>query len=545
MNSVPSANLRAFAKALADELERKPSASIERLKNTLAPRFKIPGVPKNAALLSALPSKRRTPQLVRLLRTRPTRTASGVSPIALMPKPFPCPGKCTYCPTAMKEEIGPDGTSRPVMFAPKAYTGFEPATRRAIQNDFDAKRQIDTRLSQYAALGQPADKCELILMGGTFLSVPKDYRSQFVKECYDAMNGAKKPAASLAASQQLNESSLHRVIGLTVETRPDWCSLAQIDEMLEWGATRVELGVQSLDEEVLCKVKRGHDTKCTAATTANLKNAAFKVGYHFMPGLYADRASDVRMLGELFTNPAYCPDMLKLYPCLVMPGTELYVEWKAGRFEPIDADEAVSRIVEATAHFPPWVRVMRMQRDIPANLIAAGVKAGNLHQMVMDKLKARGESCSCIRCREVFSSERRGEKGKKKKLDLELVERKYPASGGTEHFLSFEDKEQDVLAGFVRLRLPHSSHRPEITPTTALIRELHVYGQEVEIGKEGLDGVKIQHTGLGKKLLARAEEIAGRAGKDKLLIISGVGARPYYAKLGYERDGPYMGKKLA
>lgn len=560
-------NIQAFALALADELERKPGSSIAALKNTLAARFKIAGVPKNAAILSALPANRRTHQLVSLLRTRLTRTASGVTPVAVMPKPFPCVGRCTYCPTAMKEEIGPGGTSRTVMLAPKAYTGFEPATRRAIQNGYDAAKQISMRLSQYEALGQPTQKCELILMGGTFLSVPVDYQNQFVHECYDAFNSTDaKPAksafnfspyhsSSLAEAQKTNESSLHRVIGLTVETRPDWCTDEHVERMLSWGATRVELGVQSLDDSILQKVQRGHDAACTALTTARLKDAAFKVGYHFMPGLYASHAQDVAMMRRLFTDSRFCPDMLKLYPCLVMPGTVLHDEWKAGRFEPIDADEAVARIAEAAASFPPWVRVMRMQRDIPADKIAAGVKSGHLHELVTRAMEEAGTKCRCIRCREVFSPQRKAANKKKKKeksqpLSLELVSRSYPASGDTEHFISFEDVEQDLLAGFIRLRLPpsHSKHRPEVTSSSALIRELHVYGQEVEIeatkAEPSASSLLVQHHGLGRALLSRAEEIAADAGRDKLVIISGVGVRPYYAKLGYERDGPYMSKKL-
>ena len=549
--SIPSnapAALKAFALALADELKREPGTSIAALKNKLAPRFKIAGVPKNAAILSALPAARRTSAIVLLLRTRLTRTASGVTPVAVMPKPFPCPGRCTYCPTAMKEEIGPDGTSRPVMFAPKAYTGFEPATRRAIQNDFDAAKQISVRLSQYEALGQPTQKCELILMGGTFLSVPVDYQDQFVKECYDAFNEQK--SRNMAEAQKTNESSLHRVIGLTVETRPDWCDDGHVARMLEWGATRVELGVQSLDDAVLEKVRRGHSTACTATTTARLKDAAFKVGYHFMPGLYASHAQDVAMMRRLFEDSRFCPDMLKLYPCLVMPGTVLHDEWKAGRFEPIDADEAVARIAEAASFFPPWVRVMRMQRDIPVGKIAAGVKSGHLHELVTKAMEEAGTRCRCIRCREVFASERREKKKEKKNLSLELVSREYAASGGVEHFLSFEDVEQDLLAGFIRLRLPppHSKHRPEITSTTALIRELHIYGQEVEIeatkAEPSASSLLVQHHGLGKALLTRAQEIAADAGRDKMVIISGVGVRPYYARLGYERDGPYLAKKL-
>ena len=559
-----SSTLNAFALALADALKKNPRAKIEALKNELAPQFKIEGVPKNAALLAALPARLRTKKIISLLRTRPTRTASGVTPVAVMPKPFPCPGLCTYCPTAARVEESPDGLGpgRLVLTAPNSYTGFEPATRRAIQNDFDAAKQIEVRLSQYEALGQPSQKCELILMGGTFLSVPVDYQNEFVKECYDAFNQNKKPAPSLELSQKQNESSLHRVIGLTVETRPDWCTREHIDRIVTWGATRVELGVQSLDDAVLRKVKRGHDTACTAMTTARLKDAAFKVGYHFMPGLYATHAQDVSMMRRLFEDSRFCPDMLKLYPCLVMPGTELHEEWMAGRFTPIDADEAVSRIAEAAAYFPPWVRVMRMQRDIPVDKIAAGVKSGHLHELVTRAMDEAGTKCSCIRCREISSQDRRGANQNKKKkgngknnstkkLSLELVEREYQASGGMEHFISFEDVEQDRLAGFIRLRLPppNSKKRPEITETTALIRELHVYGTEAEIivsGKKSTSKTDsfVQHHGLGKQLLQRAEEIALDGGYDKLLIISGVGVRPYYAKLGYERDGPYMSKKL-
>lgn len=535
MKKLASGQIREFAIALAQALEEKGEnispQSLQALKVEIAQKLGIIAIPKNAAILSSLPQSYKTKKVISILRTRLTRTASGVTPIALMPKPFPCPGQCTYCPQGAN--------------APKSYTGFEPATRRAIQNDYDAFKQINARLCQYAALGQPTDKCELILMGGTFLSVPKSYQNQFVKDCYDAMNG--KVSKSLQEAQKANETSAHRVIGLTIETRPDWCSQQHIDEILEWGATRVELGVQTLDEEVLKRVKRGHGVDAVIDTTWRLKDAAFKVGYHFMPGLYSSKESDVRMLRELFENPSFKPDMLKIYPCLVMPGTELYNEWKAGRFEPIGSEEAVERIVEATKFFPPWVRVMRMQRDIPASLIAAGVKNGNLHQMVVRELKKRGQKCRCIRCREVFSPYRLAENGaqeKPKPLNLTLVERSYEASWGMEHFLSFEDVEQDLLAGFIRLRLPKKSHRKEITQSTALIRELHVYGQEVEIGRQEHEGVRVQHLGIGKSLLLRAEEIAQDAGKDKMVIISGVGARPYYARLGYCQEGPYMSKKL-
>ncbi|MFH0927014.1 MAG: tRNA uridine(34) 5-carboxymethylaminomethyl modification radical SAM/GNAT enzyme Elp3 [Candidatus Micrarchaeota archaeon] len=539
MDSDYETRLDAYSRDMAAQIEADEHVDVEALKKTLAKKYKVRMI-KSAAVIARLSPALKTDLVMSRLRTRLTRTGSGVTPIALMPKPFVCPGKCTYCPTAKKEEGWPDGPKRSVLFAPKAYTGFEPATRRAIQNEYDAKRQIDTRISQYEALGQPTQKCELIVMGGTFLSVPLDYQHKFIQECFEALNGNGAP--SLEAAQKENETAEHRMIGMTIETRPDWCKKVHIDRMLKWGATRVELGVQSLDDEVLEKVKRGHGQKEAIRATRELKDCAFKVGYHFMPGLYSSREKDVLMLKQIFSDANYKPDMLKIYPCLVMPGTPLFEEYKAGRFEPIDSEEAVLRVVEATKYFPPWVRVMRMQRDIPANLIAAGVKAGNLHQMVLNELKRRGEKCMCIRCREVFSTTRLGEKSKA--LKFEMVERSYEASGGFEHFLSFEDSGEDLLAGFIRLRLGGKSHREEISGSTALIRELHVYGQELSIGLKEASGTKVQHSGMGKKLLARAEQIANEGGRDKLAIISGVGAREYYRKLGYSLEGPYMCKKL-
>ncbi|MFH1306645.1 MAG: tRNA uridine(34) 5-carboxymethylaminomethyl modification radical SAM/GNAT enzyme Elp3 [Candidatus Micrarchaeota archaeon] len=516
--------LNKFVRAIALSIKSNPLQNIEKLKMKLCKKHKIPMI-KNAKILSLLPSSLKSPLIIKKLSTRPTRTGSGVTPIAIMPPPFPCPGKCIYCPRGEN--------------APQSYTGYEPATMRAIQNKYDAKKQIKMRLSQYEALGQPNEKCELIIMGGTFPAAPSKYTDKFIIQCYNAFNS--KNSSSLPRAKKINEKAKHRIIGLTIETRPDWCKISHIDKMLEWGATRVELGVQTLDNKILKKVKRGHDVNETIRATADLKNSAFKVCYHFMPGLYSTHKKDVEMLKKLFTNSSFCPDMLKLYPCLVMKNTKLYAEYQAGRFHPIDTQEAVSRIADAAKYFPPWARIMRMQRDIPANNISAGVKKGNLHQLVDMELEKRGEKLRDIRSREIFSLQRTGKNVGK--LNFELVERKYNASNGIEHFISFEDIEKDLLAGFIRLRFPPSSHRKEITSSTALIRELHVYGKEVSIGVDG-EGGAIQHTGIGKQLLSRAEEIAQDNKKEKMLIISGVGARPYYRKFGYKLVGPYMGKKL-
>lgn len=548
----------------AKHLLSHPSSGLHALKVRLSTKFGFPGVLKNSEILSAAKGRQEREKLLPLLQLRPSRTGSGVSPVAIMPKPFPCVGQCTYCPQGEN--------------APKSYTGFEPATMRAIQNNFDPRAQIEARLSQYTALGHPTDKCEVILMGGTFLSVPKKYRHEFILEAFNTFNsphikrsakidGQKKPILPslekysgvpltkldemLSSAQEKNESSRHRVIGMTFETRPDWCKKAHIDEVLRLGGTRVELGVQTLDDAILDKVKRGHRMDAVYEATSLLRNAAFKIGYHMMPGLYGTKESNTSNLVRIFTDERLKPDMLKIYPCLVVPGTILAEEWKAGRFTPLTTDEAVEIIADATPSFPEWVRVMRMQRDIPAQKIAAGVKNGNLHQLVHRKLAERGQKCRCIRCREVFSPYRK-EEGKKsgtekqKPLNLDLVRREYVAAGGEEHFISFEDVEEDLLAGFIRLRFPPNSHREEIDKKTALIRELHVYGSEFSIGAERMPtkNANVQHRGLGKELLAEAEQTAKDAGKEKMLIISGVGARNYYRKFGYGRDGPYMGKAL-
>ena len=514
-----------YALEFVAALKKNPEQNLFVLKKKLSKKFKISGTPKTASILAILPKRLKTKKITKLLSTRLTRTGSGVTPVAVMPKPYPCPGKCTYCPTGEN--------------APKSYTGFEPATMRAIQNKYDAKKQVDMRLDQYAALGQPTQKCELILMGGTFLAIPKDYADSFVHNLYGAFNG--KKSKTLIDAQKINETAEHRVIGMTVETRPDWCKKTHIRRMLDYGATRVELGVQTLDDKVLTRVKRGHDLAETIRATKDLKNSAFKVGYHFMPGLYSTHKKDVKMMKSLFTDERFCPDMLKIYPCLAMNGTELYKDYEKGKFKPISNEDAVMRIADAAEYFPPWVRIMRMQRDIPAPKIGAGVTAGNLHQLVDEELKKRGKKLRDIRSREIFYAFR--DVKNPPKLNLELVHRTYNASGGVEHFISYEDREHDVLVGFIRLRIPDSHFVDGIDDSTALIRELHVYGSEVSIGSNAKDS-QVQHTGIGKKLLKYAEQVAVDSGKTNMIIIAGIGTREYYRKFGYVQKYTFMAKLL-
>ncbi|MBI5158923.1 tRNA uridine(34) 5-carboxymethylaminomethyl modification radical SAM/GNAT enzyme Elp3 [Candidatus Micrarchaeota archaeon] len=527
-------DVESAAREVAELLENGMcERELVRLKKKVGKKYGMAHTVRNSEVLAVLPKKKRTKEILRLLLKRPMRTISGVAPVAVMTASN-CPhGKCSYCPRGDN--------------APQSYTGFEPATMRGQQNKFDAFEQTKSRIEQLEAIGHNAEKIELIIMGGTFPSQEKKYKDDFVLGCFNAMNvlSGKKKSKTIAEAHEKNEKAKHRCVGLTVETRPDWCKEKHVDEMFSWGATRVELGVQTLDEKVYEKVERGHTIADVVDATRICKDSALKMCFHMMPGLYADEKKDVGMFKQLFEDERFKPDMLKIYPCLVLKGTKLYGEWRKGKFKPYNTEEAVETIVEATRYFPKYVRVMRVQRDIPSNITVAGVDKNNLRQMVEKELEARGLKCACIRCREA------GLQGLKKgvKFDaeaFELTRMNYEASGGSEVFLSFEDDEKDALAGFVRLRVPSKGKlcRSEITRETGLIRELHVYGEALKIGEKKKEAV--QHEGFGEKLLKRAEEIASEEfGLSEMVVMSGVGVREYYKKFGYERKGVvYMAKKL-
>ncbi|MEW6328872.1 MAG: tRNA uridine(34) 5-carboxymethylaminomethyl modification radical SAM/GNAT enzyme Elp3 [Candidatus Micrarchaeota archaeon] len=497
-----------------------------KLKTTVAKKYGIAGVIKNSEILVALPKKKRTKEMLELLRIRATRTVSGVSVIAVMTK-GDCPGTCIYCPRG-------EG-------AAQSYTGKEPASLRAIQNNFDPYLQVGARIRQLQEIGHPVSKCELILMGGTFNAQPKKYQSWFVQRCLDAMNG--KKSKSLKDAQAKNENAGVRMVGMTVETRPDWAKARHVEALLELGATRVELGVQTLYDFVYRRVMRGHTVADVAEATQACKDSGLKVCYHMMPGLFADKEMDVAIFKKMFDEPRFRPDMLKIYPCMVFRGTKLYELWKSGQYVPYSAEEAAEVIAEAKRHIPPYVRVMRVQRDIPAYLVDAGVKHSNLRQIVEEKLAQKEIKCRCIRCREI------GLKMLKEKIkpDLGAVELKratYDASGGTEIFLSFEETKHDALIGLARLRIPFKPFRPEIDARTALLRELHVYGGELMVEERARAGAReVQHKGFGERLLAEAERLAREEhGMRKLAVLSGVGARAYYYARGYKRDGVYVSK---
>jgi elongator complex protein 3 len=502
---------------------------VETLKHEACRKFRPDSILTNPELLAALQKRGMSAsaamRLRRLLIKKPTRTLSGITPVAVMIRPEgSCRHGCIYCPAAG--------------LAAKSYTGYEPAALRGRQFGFDPRLQTVSRLKQFEGGGHPADKCEIIVMGGTFLEMPADYRASFIRGIYDGLNG--KKSGTLSGAIHANERAAHRAVGLSIETRPDVC-VPYIGEMLSYGATRVELGVQHPDDRIYRLLNRGHTVKDVADSTRELKDSAFKVLYHIMPGLPgSDGKKDIAFLKKLFADQRFRPDMLKIYPTLVVPGTVL-ADWAGqGRFEPYPAEEAADIISEFYRHIPPYVRVMRIQRDIPAGRIQSGVKKSNLRELVEERLREKGILAREMRSREIGLRGRRYEPE-----DFTLRHLAYEASGAREHFLSCENDE-GLMAGFLRMRFPKKSGRKGINPACALVRELHVYGSEVPIsgGKRGAGHVAVQHLGLGAKLLEEAEALAAGAGKNRMLIISGVGAREYYRKHGYSLLGPYMEKKL-
>ena len=466
---------------------------LQKRKKALCKKHGVVKIPTNAEILSRADFE--TP----LLLTKPTRSLSGVSVVAIMTSPQKCPGKCIYCPRGE---------------AAQSYTGHEPAALRARQNEFDPTRQAATRLKQLSESGHPTDKIEAIIMGATFTAMPEEYQESFVLGLFNALNG--QESATIEEAHRINETTSHRCVGLTFELRPDYCTDEHVKKLLAFGATRVELGVQTVFDDVYEKVSRGHTVQDVVDATRRLKNAGLKVSYHLMPGLPGStREKDLEMFRLVFGDERFKPDMIKIYPCLLAKkefydNGEAHRLYESGEWRPLTNEQAASLIAEAKKLFPPWVRVMRIQRDIPAPYIEAGVTAGNLRELA----HALNPDCRCIRCREIGRVDESAEP--------KIVRREYSASGGKEVFFSMETDK--ALFGFLRLR------------DKKYIRELHVYGQEAKIGKPG----EVQHTGIGKALLAEAEkECSG-----KMSVTSGVGAREYYRSVGYSLESPYMVKYL-
>jgi len=550
---------------------------LAKIKREGSLRFKQK-IPTNIQLLQVyhdlLKKKKakRNPQLEYLLKTREIRTSSGVAIITVLTKPFPCPGKCLYCP----DEPG----------MPKSYLKNEPAAQRAYLTHFDPYVQVKTRLLALQMTGHATDKIELIVLGGTWSAYPDAYKYWFIKECFKACDsstayrlattavilsparcGAKnlpRMRAELKDQQRKNETARHRIVGLTLETRPDFINIDEIKQMRDLGCTRVELGAQSIYDDVLKKNRRGHDVAQTINATKLLKDAGFKINYHVMLNLPGSNlARDEKMFNELFFDPDFQPDLLKIYPCAVLATAPLYKLWQRGGYKPYSQKQLINLILRIKQKIPPYVRIQRIIRDIPGQSIIAGSRLTNLRQI----LDASGKKiCRCIRCREV-----RGTYSPKDKL--KIFRRDYEASKGKEIFLSFEDPKQEKIYALLRLRIPsenYNSPQPplykrggapslilregwgelssEILPVlrhAALIRELHTYGQLVPLTANRLPPTAAQHTGLGKKLMAEAEKIVKKETEfRRIAVISGIGVREYYRKLGYGLKDGYMIKQI-
>ncbi|MEF8852927.1 MAG: tRNA uridine(34) 5-carboxymethylaminomethyl modification radical SAM/GNAT enzyme Elp3 [Haloarculaceae archaeon] len=528
---------------LAGDVE---SDEVEQAKKEVCGKYSSPKVPRNSALIDFGPEDRRE-ELEAVLQRKPVRTASGVSPVAIMTSPHRCPhGKCLYCPG------GPDSE----FSSAQSYTGHEPAAARGVQNDYDPYGQVRLRLEQLRQIGHPVDKVELILMGGTMTARSHDYQEWFVKRALQAMNeydptGEPTPAEDESFAQDPDERAFRYVedvvaenetadvrnVATTFETKPDWCDPEQIDRMLDLGATKVEVGVQTTFERINREMHRGHGTQDAIDANRRLRDAGFKVGFHMMPGQPGmSREMCLEDFRRIFERAEWRPDFLKIYPTLVVEGTAVYDRWHRDEFDPLDNEQAAELVAEIKSMIPEYTRLQRVQRDIPADFIEGGVWKSNLRQLARKRMAEHGWTCDCIRCREVGHSD--AEPG-----EVTLDTRTYEVAGGTEHFASFEDREQDLLVGFCRLRFPDEPVRRELADA-AVVRELHVYGSEVGVGDDaGEDGH--QHRGYGRRLVEHAEELAAAAGYGKLAVLSGIGVRQYYReKLGYRQDGPYVSKRL-
>jgi elongator complex protein 3 len=537
-------------------------------KKRLCKLHNVTKVPSDIEILTNL-EQRDLLYAKRFLLAKPMRSGSGVIVVAIMTRPSRCPhGRCTYCPG------GPGSVYGDV---PQSYTGHEPATMRGIRANYDAYLQVFSRLEQYVVSGHNVQKVELIIMGGTFPHEEAAYQESFVCDAFQALNdfskeffdeqGLKlehfkrffslpgsvddkerveqvhqnirhlkaKRTQNLEEAQDENETAHARSVGLTIETRPSHGKLVHGNELLRFGCTRVELGIQTTFDDALEAVHRDHTVADSKESIADLRDLGFKLNFHLMLGLPTmTKERDLEAAKQLFTDTGLMPDMVKIYPCMVMPGTPLYTQYEKGEFSPIETEGAAEMIAEIMGFIPRWCRVMRVQRDIPTKVTEAGVDKTNLRQLVEQKMEEKGIKTEEIRTREIGSR-------KIQKAILNVVA--YEAAGGEEFFISIDDPEQDALIGFCRLRLPPRALREEFDVRTAIIRELHVYGRATGLGVVGIKE-SVQHKGFGSQLVQVAERIARENGKQKMLIISGVGVREYYRKLGYAKEGPYMAKVL-
>uniref|UniRef100_A0A8K9WSJ7 Elongator complex protein 3 n=1 Tax=Oncorhynchus mykiss TaxID=8022 RepID=A0A8K9WSJ7_ONCMY len=543
---------------LVEAHEEGKDINLNKVKTKCSAKYGLSAQPRLVDIIAAVPPHYRR-ALVPKLKAKPIRTASGIAVVAVMCKPHRCPhisftgNICVYCPG------GPDSDFE---YSTQSYTGYEPTSMRAIRARYDPYLQTRHRVEQVSdtqckirgtrayttlcfpvqlkQLGHSVDKVEFIVMGGTFMALAEEYRDYFIRNLHDALSG--HTSNNVAEAVRYSERSNTKCVGITIETRPDYCLKRHLSDMLGYGCTRLEIGVQSVYEDVARDTNRGHTVRAVCESFHFSKDAGFKVVSHMMPDLpNVGMERDVEQFIEFFENPAFRPDGLKLYPTLVIRGTGLYELWKTGRYKSYSPSALVDLVARILALVPPWTRVYRVQRDIPMPLVSSGVEHGNLRELALARMKDMGTECRDVRTREVGIQEIHH---KVRPYQVELIRRDYVANGGWETFLSYEDPEQDILIGLLRLRrCSAQSFRPELKGGVSIVRELHVYGSVVPVSSR--DPSKFQHQGFGMMLMEEAERIAREEhGSGKLAVISGVGTRNYYRKLGYELEGPYMVKHL-
>nr|XP_010993720.1 elongator complex protein 3 [Camelus dromedarius] len=523
-------------KQLIEAHEQGRDIDLNKVKTRTAATYGLSAQPRLVDIIAAVPPQYRK-VLVPKLKAKPIRTASGIAVVAVMCKPHRCPhisftgNICVYCPG------GPDSDFE---YSTQSYTGYEPTSMRAIRARYDPYLQTRHRIEQLKQLGHSVDKVEFIVMGGTFMALPEEYRDYFIRNLHDALSG--HTSNNIYEAVKYSERSLTKCIGITIETRPDYCMKRHLSDMLTYGCTRLEIGVQSVYEDVARDTNRGHTVKAVCESFHLAKDSGFKVVAHMMPDLpNVGLERDIEQFTEFFENPAFRPDGLKLYPTLVIRGTGLYELWKSGRYKSYSSSDLIELVARILALVPPWTRVYRVQRDIPMPLVSSGVEHGNLRELAFARMKDLGIQCRDVRTREVGIQEIHH---KVRPYQVELVRRDYVANGGWETFLSYEDPDQDILIGLLRLRkCSEETFRFELVGGVSIVRELHVYGSVVPVSSR--DPTKFQHQGFGMLLMEEAERIAREEhGSGKIAVISGVGTRNYYRKIGYRLQGPYMVKTL-
>ncbi|CCX34623.1 hypothetical protein FPQ18DRAFT_335855 [Pyronema domesticum] len=520
-----------------EENDSSKTTNLNTLRGQVSKKHKLSTIPPLTAIMAAIPEHYKKYINWKLIQ-KPVRTSSGIAVVAVMCKPHRCPhiaytgNICVYCPG------GPDSDFE---YSTQSYTGYEPTSMRAIRARYDPFEQARGRVDQLRQLGHSVDKVEYIIMGGTFMSLPESYRDWFISSLHNALSGY--TAENVDEAVQLAEQSQTKCVGITIETRPDYCLDQHLSSMLRYGCTRLEIGVQSLYEDVARDTNRGHTVKAVCESFRLAKDAGYKVVSHMMPDLpNVGMERDLDQFKEYFENPDFRTDGLKIYPTLVIRGTGLYELWRTGRYKNYTPNALIDLVARILALIPPWTRIYRVQRDIPMPLVTAGVENGNLRELALSRMKDFGTTCRDVRTREVGIQE---VKNKVRPDQVEYLRRDYTANGGWETFLSYEDPKQDILIGLLRLRkCSDRTFRKELlSQPTSLVRELHVYGSAVPVHSR--NPKKYQHQGYGTLLMEQAERIAKfEHGSKKISVISGVGVRQYYAKLGYWLDGPYMSKWL-